>query len=405
MKTALYNSPYKFLILGAGPAGLAFAARLKQRGETSFLILEKEDKAGGLCRSTEVDGAPLDTGGGHFLDTRSREVTDFLFQFMPRDEWNLFERDSRIFINNNFINSPIEANIWQMDIPSQVAYLKSIAVAGCNLSRKTPEKFIDWIYWKLGEKIAADYMIPYNTKMFGKHLNSLGTYWLEKLPNVSFEETLLSCLERKPYGTQPGHARFLYLKYHGYGEVWLRMAASLRGHIRYHAAAWELDVEKRAVNNEFQAERIITTVPWTSFTALPGMPAVLREKIRCLKHTAVEIVYQDGNMDTAAHWIYYPQMEFAHHRVLVRHNFCPDSRGVWTETNAERAPAEGRKNFAYLNEYAYPLNTIEKPAIMAELLAWARERGVFGLGRWGEHQHYNSDVTVERALALAKELC
>ena len=68
-----------------------------------------------------------------------------------------------------------------------------------------PEKFVDWIYWKLGEKIAEDYMIPYNQKMFGKELNLLGTYWLEKLPNVSFEETLLSCLTKKPYGKDPGH--------------------------------------------------------------------------------------------------------------------------------------------------------------------------------------------------------
>jgi UDP-galactopyranose mutase len=41
---------------------------------------------------------------------------------------------------------------------------------------------------------------------------------------------------------------------------------------------------------------------------------------------------------------------------------------------------------------------------MAELLAWSRKYNVFGLGRWGEHQHYNSDVTVELALKLAKEL-
>ena len=44
----------KFLILGAGPAGLTFANRLKQKGETDFLVLEKEERAGGLCRSIEV---------------------------------------------------------------------------------------------------------------------------------------------------------------------------------------------------------------------------------------------------------------------------------------------------------------------------------------------------------------
>lgn len=39
---------------------------------------------------------------------------------------------------------------------------------------------------------------------------------------------------------------------------------------------------------------------------------------------------------------------------------------------------------------------------MEELLSFAKKQGVIGLGRWGEHEHYNSDVTVERAMELAK---
>ncbi|MBR6452182.1 MAG: NAD(P)-binding protein, partial [Lachnospiraceae bacterium] len=89
----------KYLILGAGPAGLTVANRLLQKGEQDFLVLEKEDSAGGLCRSAEVDGSPLDIGGGHFLDVRNPKVLDFLFPFMDRSEWDMYERDSKIDIN------------------------------------------------------------------------------------------------------------------------------------------------------------------------------------------------------------------------------------------------------------------------------------------------------------------
>ena len=34
----------KYLILGAGPAGLTFANRLKQSGEDSFLVVERKQK-------------------------------------------------------------------------------------------------------------------------------------------------------------------------------------------------------------------------------------------------------------------------------------------------------------------------------------------------------------------------
>ena len=396
----------KYLILGAGPAGLSVANKLKQLGEESFLVLEKEREAGGLCRSKEVDDCPLDIGGGHFLDTRNEVVNEFLFGFMPKEEWNLYERDSRIKLGDVYLGHPFEANIWQLGQEKQIEYLKSIAIAGCNLNQEMPEKFVDWIKWKLGECIARDYMIPYNQKMFGNDLNQLGTYWLEKLPNVSFEETLLSCLNKKPYGTQPGHAKFYYPKEYGYGELWRRMADALGDKILFQKTVSDIDYEKTIVSCEdgtsFVAENIITTIPWTCIKSFVGMPVELQEKIQQLKHTSVNITYYPEKLNTEAHWIYYPDRDLEYHRILVRSNFVPDGKGYWTETNTERFTESDKETF--LNEYAYPLNTIDKPLIMKELLGWSKEKNVIGLGRWGEWQHYNSDVTVNLALKLAKDL-
>ena len=80
----------KYLILGAGPAGLTVANKLKESGITDFVVLEREETAGGLCRSVEVDGSPFDIGGGHFLDVRRPAVNDFLY-----------------FINQIFLSSKI----------------------------------------------------------------------------------------------------------------------------------------------------------------------------------------------------------------------------------------------------------------------------------------------------------
>lgn len=399
----------KFLILGAGPAGLTVANKLKMAGFTDFLVLEREETAGGLCRSIDVDGAPFDIGGGHFLDVRRPQVNEFLFRFMPENEWNKFVRDSRIVVNDNMINHPIEANIWQMKIEDQVEYLKSIAVAGCNLGNPMPEVFVDWIYWKLGSRVAEDYMIPYNQKMFNKELNQLGTYWLEKLPNVSFEETLLSCLTKKAYGKQPGHAEFYYPKKFGYGELWLRMADSISGNIEYNRKVKSIDFNTKTVTTsngeKYKADIIITTIPWMEFDEIVGMPVDIKESIWKLKYSSIQTEYFQENLNTPCQWIYYPNPKRSYHRILIRHNFCPDSRGYWTETNKERIDMESpNNNFKYLNQYAYPLNTIEKPKIMNNLLAWSKSKGVIGLGRWGEHKHYNSDATVEMAMKLVDYL-
>lgn len=399
----------KYLILGAGPAGLTVANRLKQKGVNDFLVLERESMAGGLCRSVDIDGSPFDIGGGHFLDVRRPKVNEFLFGFMPENEWDKYDRDSRIEVNGNVINHPIEANIWQMKLEDQVEYLKSIAVAGCNIGTKMPVDFVDWIYWKLGSKVAEDYMIPYNQKMFGAELNQLGTYWLDKLPNVSFEETLLSCLTKKAYGTQPGHAQFYYPKKYGYGELWLRMAKAIEGKIKYNKDVSKIDLDTKCVTTTdgitYQADQIITTIPWLEFNEIIGMPEEIKNSISELKYSSVQTEYHAENLDTKAQWIYYPDLSVSYHRILVRHNFCPNSKGYWTETNSERVELETpNNNFKYMNQYAYPLNTIRKPKIMKTLLDWSKKHGVIGLGRWGEHQHYNSDVTVDLALKLVEEL-
>lgn len=421
----------KYLILGAGPAGLTLAAELKDAGESSFLVLEKEMQAGGLCRSMMVDGSPFDIGGGHFLDVRRPKVNEFLFRFMPREEWELYERDSRILVDGTEVGYPLEANIWQFGLQEQVDYLTSIAKAGCSLDQPVPDRFVEWIVWKLGQRIADHYMLPYNQKMFADELDELGTYWMDKLPNVSFEETLLSCLTHKPYGTQPGHAQFYYPKKYGYGEVWLRMARELEPHILYGADVTVLDCDQRRVGTKagetFGAEQIITTIPWRCLGQIIGMPEEISCLLPALKSSAVETRYVPKKLDTEAQWIYVPDLRVPWHRILVRHNFCQGSRGYWLETRKERtalynakqlempgieysgtdgrfrdAERTGRISLEFMNEYAYPLNTIGKPEAMKKLLAFCASRQIYGLGRWGEHCHYNSDVVVELAMRFAR---
>ena len=398
---------YKYIVLGGGPAGLVFANELKNNGINDFVLLEMEDCPGGLCKSKEVGEYPLDIGGGHFLDADNEIACNYAFKFMQKNEWSEYKRDSKIELDKNLINHPIESNIWQLPIEKQVEYLKSIAIAGCNIGTKMPEKFVEWIYWKLGNKIADDYMIPYNKKMFGDNLDLLGTYWLEKLPNVSFEDTLISCLERKAYGKEPGHTNFLYPKEYGYGELWNRMADEISQNIEYNAKITELNIDERYViiNNgiKIYGDIIITTIPWTSIGRISGMRNDLNEKMRLLKHTSVVIEYIDTNIDSEAHWIYYPNSKYRYHRILLRNNFLMKSIGHWTETNYDRFDFNTTNQY-FINEYAYPLNTIDKPQIMKELLDYCGKSRVFGLGRWGEHQHYNSDKVVVLAISLANKL-
>lgn len=395
---------YRYLVLGAGPSGLTLAHALAHAGtpRSEILVIEKESRAGGLCRSEMVDGAPIDIGGGHFLDVKRQEVLDFLFHFMPRHEWNIYERVSKIRIRGMEIDHPLEANLWQFPSEVQADYLESIAKAGCVREEVAPESFAAWITWKLGDRIAKEYMLPYNRKIWSMDPDQLGTYWLYKLPDVSFRETLLSCLEGGPRGSVPAHGTFLYPKKFGYGEVWRRMGEALGNSLVTNCAVERIDLDARTVNGRWRAQTIVSTIPWTLWKQYCELPHEVLGAIKELKNGPIDVDYHPELLDSPAHWIYEPDEFIPHHRLLLRANFIPGAQGYWTETNASRSPILESKRFH--NEFAYPINTLRKPEAVKMIIEWSRTKGIFGLGRWGRWEHMNSDVAVAEALQMANEL-
>ena len=265
-----------------------------------------------------------------------------------------------------------------------------------------PESFEQWITWKLGDRIAQEYMLPYNRKIWSIDLDQLGTYWLEKLPDVSFRQTLKSCLEGRHQGTIPAHGKFLYPRNYGYGEVWERMGQALGDRLLLSTAVSRLDLPARSVNGAYSGDFLINTIPWTRWPEFCALPSEIQSSIAKLQHASIDVDYHSDSPGTEAHWVYNPDIKTAYHRILCRANFCPGSRGYWTETNGRRShPATG---WRHSNEFAYPLNTRDKPTSLAHVLDWAKHQKIFGLGRWGTWEHMNSDVAVAGAIQAAADL-
>lgn len=395
---------YKYIILGAGPSGLAFGRTLLDHGENSFLIIEKEKEAGGLCRSKIVDGYPLDIGGGHFLDIVRKDVLKFLFRFLPKKEWNLYKRCSKIAIHDQLIDYPIESNIWNLPVDLQISYLKSLFQVSNSINKKNmPTKFHKWVYLKFGDKISENYMIPYNKKLWGDHYKWLSTTWFDKIPDISFEEIIESCLNKSAKGRIPAHKKFYYPKKGGYGEVWLRIAESLKGYILYKSSISSLDYKNLIVNKKYKAKYIINTIPWISLAQASNFPKYIDNMINKLKHVSLRIDYFKNNINSPAHWTYVPDQNTSYHRILHRHNFISGSCGHWTETNAIRTKEGISKIFSKTNEFSYPINLVGKDKLISTLLKYGIKNNIYGIGRWGKWQHINSDATVEEAINYAKK--
>lgn len=393
---------YKYIILGGGATGLSLAVSLLRGNEKSFIVLEKEKDAGGLCRSEYIDGGPVDIGGGHILGMKKPDVLDLMFSFLPKDEWVCIKRSNTIKVKDFEVGYPIEAHIWQFPKDEQEKYLESISNAACLKGEEMPEKFTDWITWKFGDKIANDYMLPYNRKIWQVDLDTLGTYWLYKLPNVSYEDTLRSCQEQKFYGAMPAHDYFYYPKKYGYGEAFLRMADYLGEHIKTDYTVTDLDWENLIVNGEYQAEYIINTIPWQEIES--GFPEEIKAEIDKLSYTSVDIDYYDEEYDHHTQMTYFADENLPYHRTIYRKEFMQlsDVRGFWTEANSKIGCKKGK--LSYTNKYAYPINTIEKPESAKKVQSWAKKQKILSIGRWGDWQYHNSDIVMQQGIDFAKKL-
>jgi cation diffusion facilitator CzcD-associated flavoprotein CzcO len=71
------GSGLRFLIIGAGMAGLLAGIRLKQRGDDDFVIYEKGEKVGGTWRENHYPGLSCDT-----------PAHEYTYSFAPNPEWS-----------------------------------------------------------------------------------------------------------------------------------------------------------------------------------------------------------------------------------------------------------------------------------------------------------------------------
>lgn len=217
----------KVCIIGAGPAGLAAAQRLKEKGYQDVIILEKDDHAGGKCRSFTYQGQPYELGAVlgtpyytstiqfmNRINATTGPVSDRRYYDLakagegelikgsekPSLLWQLFVRYRRmLFGRYNRINNPgfdhIDPELYErMDDWAEKKNLKLIVrifeppatTFGYGYFDEIPAayyvKYLDWptimafrnrknLYtWKDGvqnlwEKVAQSFDVRYNTKI------------------------------------------------------------------------------------------------------------------------------------------------------------------------------------------------------------------------------------------------
>jgi protoporphyrinogen oxidase len=400
---------YDYVIIGAGISGVTAARLLQLAGISRFCLLEASAEIGGLCRTKIVGGHVLDVGGGHFLCTKYPAIYQFVFDHLPKSEFNYFERVSRIALGGHEVDYPLESNIWQLPVALCADYLISVAQNGEARGLPAPRNYEDWIRWKLGHRIAEDYLLPYNRKIWGVPPSALDLDWLHKIPRLDVRQITQASLMRAADRAQmPSHAGFYYPKAGGFQRLFDAIAEPVRDHIETGCPVVTIERtgETLLVNGRYRARAIVNTAPWHAFVDSPIFPEDVRRAIGVLQHNQLVVSLHEAPYRTDAHWLYEPAEAMPHHRTFFIHNFAPHSpgNGLFRETHRNRWRSGQGELHAEINPHAYPIPTLGWAAAIGRVLQHCESLGVHGLGRWGQWQYFNADVCIREAMELIGRL-
>jgi protoporphyrinogen oxidase len=151
------------VILGAGVAGLGAALRLGEAGRWRPLLLERDDRPGGLARSLHFKGVSSDLGP-HRIHTEIPEVGELIERIAAKSLYTV-QRRSHIFLNGRFLPYPPSALAMARNLgPLRLARFGASYLAG-KLSTEPAEETFESIMQAAFGPALYDYLLrPYIAK-------------------------------------------------------------------------------------------------------------------------------------------------------------------------------------------------------------------------------------------------
>jgi len=315
------------LIIGAGLAGLSAARTLNEAG-VDFLVLEREQEVGGLCRTEKTGGFAFDYTG-HLLHLRPGFARDLIMSELG-DLLVEHERKASVYLDDTFVPYPIQANFGVL-APSLV----DRCVDGYRRSRDVPVSedmnFAQWSSAQFGDGLAQLFMVPYNRKLYVHPLEEMEISWTSwSVPRPSEEEMEKAAMGRAS-GTFGYNATFYYPKQGGIEVLPGKLAEGLRDRILTSAGVESVDAAKGTVTvpggKEIGFSRIISTIPLPELLRITsGLPAGHASAVDRLRYSSVTALCLgfDRPSPREEHWVYFPEEAFPFYRAGYFTNFSRD---------------------------------------------------------------------------------
>jgi protoporphyrinogen oxidase len=412
----------RFLIVGGGITGLAFAGQLEQG---DYLICEADAELGGYCRSVIRDGFVWDYSG-HFFHFRKPEIERELVSRIGPERVRRIQRDARIYYGGRLIDFPFQRNIDQLPQAEFLECLRDLF----QRPAAAPKNFREMLHAKFGQGITEKFLVPYNEKLYATDLERLDVDAMGRFfPHAEAEEIVRGLGARGSSRAETYNATFTYPEGGATEYVSALAQAVSPDAILLGERVLGIDLEHkvaRTSRRSIRFEYLLSSAPFPRLLELCGI--AFEPSLYSHNQVLVFNLGFDAKGPNGIHWIYYPERDLSFYRVGFYDNIFGTSRmSLYVELgypshvrlDAEQIRAARTRVLDELRRVgvidqqrlvaehhvvldpAYVHITQASLASVAEHKALLALRGVHSAGRYGSWTYCSIEDNIIEARALA----
>ena len=442
------TSEPRIVIVGAGPTGLGAGYRLAQLGYRNYRLYEAQPHLGGLAASfTDPAGFTWDIGG-HVMFSHYQYYDD-VFAALMGDEYQLNMRESWVRAMGTWVPYPFQNNIRYLPPEARFECLRGLIRAQHERDHRVAGDFEAFIEAVFGDGICKYFMKPYNFKVWAHPPHMLNKHWIgERVAVIDVDRALRNVvLGKDDFGWGPNN-RFKFPLRGGTGEFYRRFAGPLRGHVTLGRRAERIDLVRKEIRFADGGSEgwdvLVSTMPLDVLcrdVIGAGLPDRLRQTAGRLRHSGgwmVGVGLRQPCPSTRS-WMYFPDADSPFYRVTYLSNYSPhmtpDPRTHYSllcETSySEFKPVDRRTIvddtvrglvasgvlqdadrddivdiWCHEVAYSYPTPSVERDAILAEVIPFLEAHGLYSRGRFGmwKYEVSNTDHSLMQGVELVDRL-
>ncbi|NCC52880.1 MAG: FAD-dependent oxidoreductase [Spartobacteria bacterium] len=439
------------VILGAGPAGLALAVQLLRRSEIDarVIVLEREERVGGIAVSFEHEGIHLDYGSHRLHPATDPRIMNDIRALLNEDLLKR-PRNGRIRLLGRFVKFPLNPMDLALHLPpSFILGILRDSLMKPFRKKTEPKSFADAVMAGLGPTVCENFYFPYAQKLWGLDPREIAVEQAQKRVSAnSILKVVRKALSVIP-GLKPPGAGIFYYPRKGFGQICDALAAEvarLGGEVRVSTAASAVRIENgRAVavvtdaapDEAIRADFVFSTINIISLVKMltPSVPEEVITSADRLRNQGMVFFYAVLNQQQFSPYDahYFPGKELIFSRLSEPKNYSattqPEGKTVlcfeipclvdgktWKATDDELRqtvfadmaamglPVEHVDHvFTRRHTHVYPVYTQEYAPDFDRLDGCITAMaGLTSLGRQGLFAHDNTHHTMEMAYRAAE---